>query len=741
MRPTRIASGRLAYTLPTTKKSLRRKTKSKATKNDTAAYQFHAQQNKIKRLPVDIYRKFRKFAMETLFYITYTLDNNMKGFITTLLCLLALALNSKAENRWTLQPNGSIEWKPQQNLPHNDHIEMSGRQVSTVLRYGVQANGSFNLNFGMVWPMLRTKPNNTHASLMRKIDWNPINGILVNKNRMGTEKVESIRLDGTMHVTSTYRDAGLKVERRLFPSADKPAFLTLVTLSNILPDRPLLLEMPEERSVMQTPAEQGVNGAYTIVKKTQGARTLQLKPGESITITASIQAFSNGKGERELSFDGNDELRKRTDLIREWSSNLVLESPDATINSMFAFSKIRASESIYETAGGPMHGPGGESYYAAIWANDQAEYVNPFFPFLGYDYGNASVLNSYKHFARFMNDQWKPIPSSIIAEGTDIWNGAGDRGDAAMIAHGASRYIMARGSKDEARQLWPLVKWCLEFCHRKLNKEGVVASDNDELEGRFPAGKANLCTSTLYYDALLSAASLCKEMGESKKQEKQYLQQAGKLRKNIESYFGADIEGFHTYRYYEGNKLLRSWICMPLIVGLNERTEGTIQALFSSKMWTPDGLLTQEGSKTFWDRSTLYALRGVYIAGHPDKATEFLHFYSNARLLGEHVPYAIEAWPEGDQRHLSAESGLYARIITEGLFGIRPTGLRTFTLTPMPPKSWNNMALRHIRAFENDFDVQVKRNKTNRLDILVTTATGKAKKYSIKEGQSIHVTL
>ena len=30
-----------------------------------------------------------------------------------------------------------------------------------------------------------------------------------------------------------------------------------------------------------------------------------------------------------------------------------------------------------------MHGPGGEAYYAAIWANDQAEYVNPFFLFLG----------------------------------------------------------------------------------------------------------------------------------------------------------------------------------------------------------------------------------------------------------------------------------------------------------------------------------------------------------------------
>ena len=78
-----------------------------------------------------------------------------------------------------------------------------------------------------------------------------------------------------------------------------------------------------------------------------------------------------------------------------WARNLVLETPDTVINTMFAFSKIRACESIYETQGGPMHGPGGETFYAAIWANDQAEYINPYFPFVGYTYGNASALNAF----------------------------------------------------------------------------------------------------------------------------------------------------------------------------------------------------------------------------------------------------------------------------------------------------------------------------------------------------------
>ena len=86
----------------------------------------------------------------------------------------------------------------------------------------------------------------------------------------------------------------------------------------------------------------------------------------------------------------------------------------------------------------------------SITWNDQAEYINPYFPFTGYAYGNASALNSFRHFARFMNDEWKPIPSSIIAEGLDIWNGAGDRGDAAMIAYGASRFALAGGDRQQA---------------------------------------------------------------------------------------------------------------------------------------------------------------------------------------------------------------------------------------------------------------------------------------------------
>ena len=61
------------------------------------------------------------------------------------------------------------------------------------------------------------------------------------------------------------------------------------------------------------------------------------------------------------------------------------------------------------------------------------------------------------------------------------------------------------------------------------------------------------------------------------------------------------------------------------------------------------------------------------------------------------------------ERHLAGESALYARVFTEGLFGIRPTGLRSFTVDPRLPKGWDSMALRHVKAFGQDFDLVVSR--------------------------------
>lgn len=644
----------------------------------------------------------------------------------------------RADNYWRINKDAGITWDIQKGKPHKDHIELSGKKISVVFRYGINNEGNFVINKSLVWPMLRTIPNDTHGSLIRSYDWNPLDAITVNGRALEAEKVKSISLKGILSVECTYNNGQIKLLREYFPSVDQPSLIETYNIVNV-GNKDISIEIPKLYQCSYTNPLQGVDGSYCIENKVDGDGYFVLSPQDTLCFSASISARK--EMDASISLNAVEESVKRKKLVDFLMNNLILETPDTVIDRMFAFSKIRACESIYETKGGPMHGPGGETFYAAIWANDQAEYINPYFPFVGYDYGNQSALNSYKHFARFMNTEWKPIPSSIIAEGIDIWNGAGDRGDAAMIAYGASRYALARGDIQEAKSLWPLITWCLEYCHRKLNDGGVVASDSDELEGRFPSGNANLCTSSLYYDALISASYLAKELKEDNSVISSYRQQAKELRRNINNYFGTVVEGFDTYAYYEGNDVLRSWICIPLTVGINERANGTIQALFSERLWTENGLLTQAGSETFWDRSTLYALRGVYSVGETERATEYLHRYSETRLLGNHVPYAIEAWPEGNQRHLSAESGLYGRIITEGLFGIRPVGFKAFTLTPHLPQKWNQMALRHVRAFGADFDLVVQRKGIGKLQVIMTNNQGKKNVYNLKEGKTITINL
>lgn len=671
----------------------------------------------------------------------------MKKYLLTIaLAGWCCLTGAQPADRWQITDDGAIRWEVGSDIPHADHVELSGQMLSVVLRYGVDANGAFTLNRSLVFPMLRMQPNKTQNNLKQRFDVNIPGLVTIDDLTMTDEKVREIRFDGVMTVESSFSHeyrrkmwpGAVTLTRELYPSSTAAYYCETYRFTNCM-DHALTMRVPEWSVRYTTPAEAGVYGAYCIEARLSKSGTFVVEPGESL----ELEALFSGRHIDDAPFGAVDfaaERAARRALIDGWWSNLVLETPDRTLNTMFAFAKLRGAESIYKTRGGFMHGPGGEAYYAAIWANDQAEYINPFFPFLGYEVGNAASLNCYRHFARFMNDDYRPIPSSVISEGVGTWHGAKDRGDGAMIAYGAARYALARGDREEARELWPLITWCLEYCRRQLTDQGVVASDSDELENRFPSGDANLNTSALYYDALRSATFLGRELGVPAAQLKQYARQADALRQAIEEHFGYEIDGFRCYRYYEGNDILRSWICTPLTMGIYDRADGVIDALFSPQLWTDDGLLTQAGTETFWDRSTLYALRGTMAAGEVERGLDFLKRYSRRRLLGDHVPYPIEAWPEGNQRHLSAEGGLYCRIFTEGLLGIRPTGFRTFEMTPRLPAEWDFTRLKHIRAFGSDFDISIER-AGDRLDVQVCEAGNVVLHKRIPVGETLRVVL
>ena len=665
--------------------------------------------------------------------------------------LSAQTYNLPQQNdRWAIQHDGSIVWKIDDRLPHNDHIEMSGEKVSLWMQYGVDTSGRSNFVRTIVFPTYRLLPARTIAHMMYDVKDADLPRFLINDRLLKAgvinaavatdqpEKVITVRHKGIMEVQSEIgRDKNVLLKRTFFPSVDKPIAIEKLVFINI-GKQPAKIEMEYLKKETSPAANRMKEGPHKFIIATinDGERTIP--PGDSVQFAISYQAVRGN--EPFMVADVNKEEAARKARIATILSLLQLETPDPVLNTMFAFAKIRGTESIYNTKAGLMHGPGGLRYYAAIWANDQAEYINPFFAFLGDETGNRSAMNAFRLFARYMNADYKPIPSSIVDQGDGTWHGAKDRGDMAMIAYGAGRFALAYGKKDSAIVLWPLIEWCLEYLKRNINADGVVFSNSDELENRFPAGNANLNTSSLYYDALVSAVQLGKLLSKPAEQLKNYEKEAERLRSNIEKYFGATVEGFPTYRYYKGNDTLRAWITTPLTVDIFERKEGTIAALFSPRLWTEDGLASLAGNKTFWDRSTLYGLRGVFAAGETEKALTFLRYYSKRRLLGEHVPYAVEAYPEGNQRHLSAESGLYCRIYTEGMFGMRPIGFTSFNCTPRLPREWNEMALRNIHSFGNIFDIEVARASSGKLVITIKNA-GEEKKYTIKDGATQKIEL
>jgi hypothetical protein len=116
---------------------------------------------------------------------------------------------------------------------------------------------------------------------------------------------------------------------------------------------------------------------------------------------------------------------------------------------------------------------------------------------------------------------------------------------------------------------------------------------------------------------------------------------------------------------------------------------------------------SENTSDTIWDRSTLYGFKCAFLSGKGDEMLEHLLRYCKKRLLCDRVPYAVEAYPEGAKRHLSGESALFVRIVTEGIFGLQSEGLDSFSFVASCPRSLGKIRLEKIFIAGKCFDIEI----------------------------------
>ncbi len=602
----------------------------------------------------------------------------------------------KTGKYYSLKKDGIVFSVDNGSLPHFNHIEMAGFETSSIISYKIDSDKKLKIYRFCVFPQIRVIPNETRGSLSYRF-----NGVdLVFNSSLKTEKVE---FDGVL--TFCQRADEIEVKHTICPSFDKKALLEKIvlkntsnkqqsfTLQNKNPYKKISKLFLVEDKAQELFTDVYLNDTYSDCK----SQIVFLEPFEE-----KIILVCNG-AERLNAKQIEEQLNLRRQFISQIQNCMQIITPNSTINTMTEFCKIRASESIFNTKNGLMHAPGGGNYYAALWTNDQCEYANPLFAYLGYAPAKKQSINCYKLFSKFAKAD-KAIPTSIVACGDDIWNGAGDRGDSSMFLYGLCRYLLSTGDKKKATEFLPAIETAQKYVQSQITADGVVKSDSDELENRFKSGKANLSTACITYDAFVSLHYLYSELGYDEKSEN-VLKNAQMIKEGIENYFVADVEGYQTYRYCKEESNLRSWICLPLVMGIDERKSATVSALLSDKLCRDNGMLTRSGEKTYWDRSLLYALRGLFYVGETEKAFDLLSKYTNERLLGFHPPYPIEAFPEGNSAQLSAESALYLRIFTEGILGYRPTGFNKFEIKPNLPDSWNSFIVKNIELCGKHFNI------------------------------------
>jgi cellobiose phosphorylase len=124
-------------------------------------------------------------------------------------------------------------------------------------------------------------------------------------------------------------------------------------------------------------------------------------------------------------------------------------------------------------------------------------------------------------------------------------------------------------------------------------------------------------------------------------------------------------------------------------------------------------------------------MKAAFLVGGADKMTEPLLRYCHKRLVCDRVPYAVEAYPEGGKRHLSGESALFVRMVTEGIFGIQPESLDSFSFIAHLPKEFPHLYLEKIKICGGSYDIKIEE------DHFFVSCNGKEIAEGKTEGQRV----
>ncbi len=595
-----------------------------------------------------------------------------------------------AEDFWVPDPAGRITHTCACKEPLV--LCMQGRKVVMQVQADSSTGFSYTARFYNVQPDLLKKKK---VLFQAGREAHPV--VRVNGQPLTIGIPAAATFDGLL--TLTYpATGGVLVTRTVYPSTTGALVIEEWQVRNTTA-QPVTVAVTADRRITSNVED------IAVVWRCPGVAAAAVKPGGVVAFATFVQAHLASAADVETVDAAKERGARRAWAEAAWRGPGRLETPDPMLDVAFALQKFHVLECPMETCKGVITHNGSLIYSPGIWANDPVEYSSPVFPFFGDAELNRAGMNMYRVWLDHCREHGiVPFPGSF--EGPALKLTQRERGDDAMVLYGLSKFLLFQGDRAAAEELWPLIEFSAASVRQHTTAEGIIASQTDEMEDRYPTGKANLSTSALAYGGYRQAAHLARSLGKPVAAE--FDARAAALSKGIEAYFGAEVEGFQTYRYYTGNTTLRGWILLPLAMGITNRQAGTVAALLSDKLWphrqAGADILAESTRPTEWGRETYYALRVLFKAGRTEAALDLTRRVVQAQIFGSRGPY-----PDEDAIDMLCPGSLYPRVFTEGVFGIVPTGLDSFECTPWLPQAWPRMALRDVRAFGRAWDLVVER--------------------------------
>jgi len=644
--------------------------------------------------------------------------------------------NIKAADQWISNDEGAVRWSLDRSPGGNSQIDLQGEEVIAGVLMPSSTDPAKKMRFRVGWAVL--KSSSPKPKLLELADEMDLAPVIVDGKPLILKERTAYSYDGVLREFGTSEE-GLEVTREVFPCRTTAVLIERWSIKNsghaavTLAAEPQTIDL-EERS------DSYVNGTihqrrqksndYPVFKQTVWSDALAktaLAPGKSATVCKYLALYR--KDVARPAVDAAAEFTNRDALRLFVKDHFRLETPDPILNQTLRMSALRLLESPMQTIGGVMQTTGGLKYFPGLWANDNVEYAGPVFPLIGHARSLKATENMYRvwlddpeNFSGKFAPEDKSLDGKHLQfngsyEGYQLVTVQSSRGDDAMMLYGLGLFLLNEGDPALAERFYRLLKQAEASIQSNSDAKGLFHTLHDELEGRYPSGKANLANNSLAYGGYTLVARLANALGKTG-DATDFEAKAQRLRAVIESHFGAKVEGFDTYRYFVGEPwrrgglradeqvtqdVLRGWICMPLVVGIYERQQGTLAAIFSDKLWLKGRGLKPASTdqRAGWPRQTYYALLAAFRAGAADRAYRELQESVRQGMCGAGGPYLSE-----DGGDLLSPHALYIRALTEGLFGIDPLSLDKVCIAPSMPSGWERMAWRNIRLCGRTVDIE-----------------------------------